>query len=332
MINQVFIPTVAELPRDVERSVSLQQPLIDYGYSPGLMVVIRRGKEGVYNRGIVDQQYQNLKSCRAKLGTRPVVIELSNLPIEETDFLHHPYQAVQHVQHGVDFARNLPFGGRRIVTFHLNTLVPKAEFQEVGEEEWKNRFHQHIRPKLIEVAQYARGQGVNTLVETVPVPEFGDIPSTDHRRYQRVPLADLRNPFYLTGMWGFEQLRDAGLGICLDVCHTRTIYEALRRNDPEELLFPMEHERARTRTLADDVRDLQPTDLVHLNDGDGRYSRQGSTVFREGVALGKGDIRELPELIRDMNTRKIPFVLEINETDYEKRPETQASIEYLARL
>jgi len=352
-VNDVFIPTVAEFPDDIATSWEIQKPLEDAGYRPGFMLFIRKtkpeDKPRVFDHENVKKQYGNLEKYAEQYGNAPVVTMLSNLPIQHIDFLHNSSEARDHVYQGIEFAKALPIGGRKMLTFHLNTLVTPEEFKSKSQEEWYALFDEVIRPKLKRLCLDTKEKNVETLVETVPVPEFGDIKPEDNLTYRGVHFRDLRNPFYLIGNNGaWNEVKRAGLGICLDVYHNRTIYieghckneEVLFQKDREQLhmiLQPVDYEMTIdkdmiSRTLLADVMELNPrTDLVHLNDGAGRYNPQGE-VFLEGVALGERDIDDLKYMINDVNRRKIPFVIEVNETDFKERPNTKKSIEYLLSL
>jgi len=303
----------------------MQAPLQEHGYESGLMTVVLGGKTGVTDDAAI--QYQHLQTPVGAYSDKPIVTMLSNMPIGQIDFLNQPDEAVAHVKAGIEFAKDLPLGGRRIVTFHLNSFVTPDVYAEQDSQRWRNEFHKRVKPQLQNVAEYALHNGVELKVETVPVPEFGDL-SADDRSYLGVALNELRNPFYITHSWCFEQLKDAGIGICLDLCHSRTIYDVARSDDSEQVLLAGDLTRLQEYSILDDTRSLEDTDLVHLNDGAGRYFRQGD-VFREGLALGTGDITELPALIQTFQERYFPCVLEVNETDYVERPNARASIEYI---
>ena len=119
------------------------------------------------------------------------------------------------------------------------------------------------------------------------------------------------------------------MGICLDICHNRTIYLNVNRGNSRNLLHPDDFQKLKSKSLFDDIINLKSDDLVHLNDGSGFYSGNEKTTFKEGLALGEGDIQELPKIVKYLNENKIPFVLEINETDFNNRPNTKKSIDYL---
>ncbi len=329
MKNLVFVPTVAEFESDIGGSFEIGSLLQEAGYDFGFMLVIRGGLKGVTGEKR-KLQYANLEKIQERYGNKPVVIMLSNLPIGEIDFLHNTEVAIRHVNAGILFAEELPIGSSRTVTFHLNTLVTEEEFIEQTAASWRRYFEKRICPVLGHLASYALLQGIALKVETVPVPEFGDL-SSDERQYRGVVLRDLRNPFYLTGNWGFQELRASGVGVCLDLCHSRTIYKMaeLSKKETMGILFPEDLKYLRAG-LWRDVRALHSTDLVHLNDGRGLYTRNGGT-FEEGVALGEGDITQLPIVVNDLNCLRMPFVLEINENDHNLRPNTKRSIEYLKK-
>ena len=92
----------------------------------------------------------------------------------------------------------------------------------------------------------------------------------------------------------------------------------------------------KNKNLFDDVKKLESSDLIHLNDGAGIYSRNEdgtvASVFYEGVALGHGDIKNLREIVNYLNSNKIPWVLEVNEEgDFNNRPGSKKSIEWLLK-
>ena len=170
------------------------------------------------------------------------------------------------------------------------------------------------------------------MVETDPVPCYGDIDFADFRRYRNRKLNELRSPLYLTGFWGFQQIRETGLGICLDICHNRTIYRTANSQEYSGVLHPEDLDILRILTLLEDVKSLESTDLVHLNDGSGIYSKKDKNVFKEGITLGEGDIFELDKILEYIDYNQIPWVLEINEEDFNKRPNTRKSIEYILKV
>jgi hypothetical protein len=257
---------------------------------------------------------------------------LSNIPLAEMDWYRNTNTAADHVKAGVDFAKGLPIGGRRIVTFHLNSLVSEGEFLSRSAQRWREYFAMAIAPSLAKAARYAQQQEVELKVETVPVPEFGDIPIDRELMYLGTHARDLRNPFYLTRHWGFQELRHLGIGICLDVCHTRTIYRVAQQSASTGILFEEDKEVLAKESIINDVMGLLPSDLAHLNDGSGDFTKEGE-VFKEGVALGQGDIAQLPKIIHHLNATGIPFVIEVDERgDFKGRPGTTESIEYLLKL
>src|SRR3989344_1648781 len=307
MKNYLLIPTIANSRADIAISWRLANSA--KGYLPGLMLVIQGGIKGVTEN--VEKQRQNLQVLVAEYREIPLVVMLGNMPIEEMDFYHNTERALGHVKIGIDFVKSLFIGGRRIVTFHLNTLIPQSEFMSFDSLKSEKIFDEKIAPALLEASRYAVQNNVELKVETVPSPEFGDISIEDEKKYLGTKLRNLRNPYIIyknAPICNFEKLRSLGLGICLDICHHRTL-------DVD---------------LLEEVKNLLSDDLVHLNDGSGEFTEAGD-CFKEGVVLGKGDISNLTEIIKELNKKNIGMVLEINETDFVNRPNTIASIEYLVQ-
>lgn len=332
MKNIIFIPTVAEFEEDTLISLKIQEPLVKEGYTKGLMLVIKNGKKGVNSKDLINLQKNNLLPFGEDCKDISIVVMLSNYPIQEIDFLHNLSHAKEHVKKGIDFARGLPIGSRRILTFHLNSLVKEKEFLEKNKKQWIEIFYNCIIPSLKEIASYAKKKNIEVKVETVPAPEFGDSSENEERKYLGVKLNELRNPFYLTSFFGFKEIRETGLGICLDLCHNRTIYNLAWKKDPEKILHEEDIDFLSRRTLFDDVKALDEKDICHVNDGAGIYSKKDRTKHIEGMALGQGDIKDMPKIIHYLNKNKIAFVVEVNETDFKERLNTKESINYLLRL
>lgn len=330
MKNQIFIPTFAKSITDIKASLSILEEIIAIGYEPCLMLVIKNGLKGLIEND-KKEQYKNLKTLVVQYTKKPVIVMLSNFPLEEIDFLENSDKTIKHIKAGIDFASELPIGGRKIVTFHINTWISQEEFHATQEKEWLSRFDKAIMPSLLKISEYSRSKNVEVKIETDPVPVFGDIGNDDPSKYRGVRLNELRNPFLLTHGWGFEKLRQAGLGICLDFCHNRTIYKTIQQGDPDKVLLPFFLKKLKDGSLLDDLNDLRASDIAHLNDGLGLYSKSGST-FKEGVALGEGDIENLDDKIIYLNKIKIPFAIEVWDSDFTNRLETKRSITYLSRL
>lgn len=335
MTNQVFIPTVPKFGRkDVDGSWEIQQPLAKAGYSLGLMVFTHGGIKTVSDRELIDKQYGNLAHLTESYGNSPIITMLSNIPIRQMDWYHETETAREHVTKGIEFAKGLPVGGRRIVTFHTNTLMSREEFE--SEKNWRKLFEERVSPELRKIGDYARENKVDVLVETCPVPEFGDIDPTNPKNkddiYRDVIFAELRNPFYLTssGLIAFEDVRKVGLGICVDVCHNFITYQTANDGDPERFLHSGDVSVLAKKGVFDDVKSLNPQkDLVHLADVKGRYSKLNGTVFYEGLVLGEGENTQLPEIFRYIRIQNIPFVLETKDKDFAVREETKKSIEWI---
>ena len=329
MRNQTYLPVAPRFKENIEGILEIQKLLIEGDYSPGLMLVILGGIKGVTEEK--ELLYRNLSDFKDRLKGYPIITMLSCIPCEELDLLNQQDMAVDHVRKGIIFARELPVGENKLLTFHLGSLVSKEEFISKTQREWRTIFFDRIMPALREVSKYAKDNGVEVKVETIPTPYFGDIPSSDERTYRDVKLNELRDPFYLTHFLGFDEIRESGLGICLDLCHNRTIYVTAKKGETEGVMYREDVDVFKTRSLMDDVTALESSDLVHLTDGDGIFSEIERTIFREGVTLGKGDIRDLREMINHFDNSRIPYVLEIDEEDYVHRPNTRASIEFLLK-
>jgi len=328
--NKIFVPTFAKSETDIQTSLAISEEIAKIGYQACLMLVIKNGLDGLIGRN-KEEQYKNLKTLVPEYTEKPIIVMLSNFPLEEIDFLKNCDAAVAHIKAGIDFASEMPVGGRRIVTFHINTWIAQKKFHATPEHEWFNRFNKAIMPSLRKISEYSKSKNIEIKIETDPVPVFGDIGNDDIRRYKGVRLNELRSPFLWTHGWGFEIIRETGLGVCLDFSHNRTIYQTIQRGDPDKILPIFFLNKLKDSSLIDDLNNLQTSDIVHLNDGLGLYSKN-RTTFEEGVALGEGDIENLDDKIRHLNKMKIPFVIEVRDNNFNDRVETKRSIAYLSKL
>jgi hypothetical protein len=193
-----------------------------------------------------------------------------------------------------------------------------------------NQFRDKVLPVLEDAGQYARSRNVSLKIETTPVPEFGDSANPD--------LNSLGNPYPLYSRRGVRELRERGFGIVLDLCHTHTLFAASRRIadglatcDDFKGLFPADLEYLGSATVLDEVKALEPGDMVHLNDSRGLFNAGTGELHEEGVCLGDGEIEDLPEIIRELVSRNLPTVFEIHEADYSLRPNLRRSIEYFLK-
>lgn len=327
----ILMPFAPKYPKQVGASWDVMEKLREKGYTTGLMLVMLDGMKGL-NENIAEQD-ASLLPLKGEYGNAPLVVMLSCTPIEDIDFLHFPYMATKHVMRGVEFARSLPMGGRRIVSFHLNSLVSHEEFKRYSAETWRGRFSE-IADSLSVLTNYARRLGVEIVIESTPAPEWGDLHPSDTRIYLGTPFRLLFNPLYLTSNWGFDEIHNCGAGICLDLCHNSTIYKSAQTPVGSDVLLKEDLEVLSKCSLMHDVLSLKPScDIVHLNDGRGLFSFEGG-VFEEGVALGEGDIPRLDEITRIILERNIPAVLEINEpgSDFIGRPEARKSVDYILQM
>lgn len=333
--STIYIPTVAEFDQDLRTSRELARPFQTKGIANGLMLVIRGGEQGLTGE-TRQKQYENFSRLTNQEGPLPVIVMVSNLPIEELDFYHSPGQSVKHISKAIDFANELP--GRQeypIVTFHLNSLLNTNEWLSVGHTSearfdfFRKKLSEDIIPAIKVVASYAKEKEVELKVETTPVPEFGDRAETS--------LNSLGNPYPLYSQRGIPELREAGLGIVLDLCHAYTLFKACSFADskPETQfyetykgIFPKDVEMLKGRDILEEVKALKTADVIHFNDSLDIFDPETDTLHKEGVTLGEGEIKSLPEIIKTAMAQGNKIVFEINETDFVARPNTKKSIAY----
>lgn len=330
----VAAPINALKAEDVRLSVACLAPVRQRGYVLGVMLVPVKGWAGFAGDLGVAQREAFRTIARAD-DIHVAVVMAPNLPWRDADWFHDPDGAGARVRTAIDFAASLTeHDGEPYVTFHLNALLTREEWARIGvtdaerERACDHRLRTAMLPALASLAGFARDRGVRLAIETTPVPEFGDRPESE--------LNTLVNPFPLYAGRGFDDVRSVGIGIVLDLCHTQTLYAAASRiaqhgaQHPEITagLFPHDVERLAAGSLLDDVRALRDGDLVHVNDGRGRFDPTAGTLHEEGVALGAGDTPNMPALLAALTTTGVPIVFEINERSYTERTQLDASIAY----
>jgi hypothetical protein len=327
MKNQIFVPASAKSLNELESALEMQKPLREKGYVPGFELVFPGGLPDLYGLEAAVQK-ENLNKIKGRYGSAQIVLHMSNLPIENLNFFN-PEKAAYHIMQGISFAERLPIEGIRTVNFHLNTLVPEEDFLARTKKSWEREFDKKILPELKRLSDYAKAAYVELTVETVPVPEFGDISDKDPRTYMGVKLNELRNPYYLTKAI-VARLKGIDIGICVDLSHSMTLYEA-PFSKLDSLLFEEDKKEFLDGSLLEEVRSLNylDGDPCHLCDGDGLYSKKPKSLHREGLPLGRGEITEMKQIIGVLNKNEIPFVLEMTEKDYVNRPNTKASVDYI---
>lgn len=329
----IYLPATAESWNDLEKTFELLR-LFQDKYETGVMLLIRGGKNGLIGRA-KELQFKNFSKLIKKAGKLPVIVMVSNFPLSDLDFYHLPEQSVHYIKSAIDFASELPGKkGDAVITFHLNTLLTPKEWNSFGSNStqkykaFQNSFKKKIIPNLKKVADYAASKKVELKAETAPVPEFGDIGNAE--------LNTLGNPYPIYSGRGFAELRKLGLGIVLDLSHTSTLYRAVSSSEKKDEkfhelykgLFPADIKKIKGKDLRQEIRSLRKGDVVHLNDSAGLFNPDHNQFHKEGVALGEGEIEDMPDLLRALVALDVRIVFEINESDYKRRRNLKSSIDY----
>lgn len=331
-----YIPTNLNSISDVYVSWDYLKLLINYSDQIGMMFVSMTGWEGFTGKQR-ELQYENYLRITQECGPILSIVMTPNLPWEKTDWYHNPDEAFSRLRLAVDFASTLPnIQTKPFVSFHLNTLFTADQWNELGQttlekyERAQEIFLKFVIPSLIQAVNYADKKDVRLFVETTPIPEFGD--------RKEAELYTLSNPYPLHSRRGIPELRNAGFGIALDLCHTFTLFKIMNffpsyketLFDHYRGFFSQDFAQLSGKTLFDEVRALQKGDIIHLNDSQGYFCYNKGIFHDEGVTLGEGEISYLPSIVNEIFSKKdLHVVFEINEEDYVKRPNLKKSIEYL---
>lgn len=333
-MSHVYLPVNLTSRANIDETLGYLRKLQNEGLETGLMCLIIGGQKALIGEN-KKLQHENFKKIKKNL---PVIVMTSFMPLTDLDFYHLPNQSIKHIKLAVDFVSDLK-SKDPIVTFHLNTLMTEVEWQQAGLKPadklkyWNNQFEKIVWPALKTANDYAEEQGVELKVETTPVPESGDLPDTT--------LNTLGNPFPLYSGRGIPEVRNSGLGIVLDLCHTYTLYKAAKiiqkdnsKYDVYKGLFPSDINKLIDKNLMQEVEALAGGDIVHLNDSRGIFDSSIESLHEEGIAPGAGEIENLSQIIKTLIDKKIKLVFEIHDANYTKgsRPNLEKSIQYLLKF
>lgn len=345
---EVYLPAVAEFPEDLRNRYNLLKPVRLKEYKTGLVLVIRPqglGKEAI------QKQLDNLDIYVKKPEPeRPLVIAMHpNMPLtgpNRLNLLTNGAFTQEQIEHTViDLVAKIPDEitptDGRVISFHLNTLISPKEWKP-DQDYWNQQF-EGVLKRVRDISEFSKRQSVNIAVETLPIPEFGDVADKEkkftddgHTYWSR-----LGNPWPLL-FWRDEisHIRSAGSRMAIDFCHSFIAMKTLARveiGDVEERNRLMVHDfdikfAQNNNNFSEQViNNTKPGDIWHVNDGHlGEGSRTADTPdFFEGITLFEGDIptKDLKTLVNEGLKKPIKYVIEVNETDFQNSPNTRNSLE-----
>ncbi len=355
---EIYVPSVARFPDDLRARYDLLEPAREKGYKTGLMLVLRQGD---FSAEETKKQLGNLDPY-VKLGgaERPAVFAMHpNMPLEgkeRLNLLDNPGFSREYIEQGIELAARIPdelsSEQGRAISFHLNTLIKPQQWTS-DKEYWAEAFA-GVLDTVRKITTFGKEHGVKVAIETVPIPEFGDIKKSpksllgDGHTY----WADLGNPWPLL-FWRDEiaKVRAAGSGLAIDICHSfvalRAVHEIGRliksgkKNDALSTYMVHEDDVSKAPPIGQFgetvIGNTQRGDIWHMNDAKSAYATPrlhgDEKYFEEGIALFDGDIPAdiLRKLIRAGLEKQIKFVLEINEKDFKNNPSTKKSLDFVLR-
>lgn len=358
----LYLPSVALKPSDLKTRWEMLKDARDLGIESGLMLVLLG--PGDLSREAIDNQLFNLEIYLnlPKGGTPRFFIMHSNLPLygnERLNFLTNPDYSEHYLGQSIELASALPdeFTPKhgRLVSFHLNTMVTPDQWNP-NFDFWSKRFEDVERriTQLVSFAQRAGKDGVRLAIENVPIPEFGDWPKSQDSKIpnSQYYYTDLGEPWPLLP-WRPEvsRLRRAGTFLTIDISHLyialRTVFEVARlakfeRKDAllRYMIFESDLEHAlKIDIFANQVLKLvKRGDILHVNDASGftrmREFHGEDKPYKEGLAFYDGEIpkSQLKKIILESLKKPISFVIEVNETDFNKSPNTARSLRHVLEL
>jgi hypothetical protein len=359
---EMYVPGNALKPADLKNRYRLLERALNQGFSVGLMLILKSSQE---TQGESRQiQLDNLDPyVKLPQGERPAIfVHHPNKPLEGVhglqdgnNFFANPGQSQEWVEQTIDFAAQIPQEltpkSGQTVNIHLNTLLLPHEWH--ADPEYWSRHFEDVTKRIHQLSEYAKARNITLAVETVPIPEFGDMPKNPANQLTTgVYWAELGNPWPLL-FWrnDITQLRQAGSSLTIDLCHSfialKTISEIARlpqdlRQQAVQTYMLYETDLDHANSL-DHFAELVLTntlsgDIWHVSDTRDIYKTppffEEQKNFEEGVELFAGEIPkdQLECLIQEGLKRVIKFVIEVNEQDYTNNPHTQASLNSVLQL
>jgi hypothetical protein len=331
---------------DLEKRVKLLAPLRKRGIMTGLEIKVSEWKK--FDQKRVEKLIRSITPYLGRDNICKINFHSPNRPLEETNFLLSPDTAESGVKKSIDFLDKIPEEYRGGVNFHLNTLVSPNEWM-CDYSYWKEIFAEKIAPRLKEIFSYGNQKGVGVRVETMPIPEFGNLADLEEGIYN----LDLGDPYPIFP-WRIEkEIRRLGGNITLDVCHASIALKALKEcdrilkegKDPFSVykgIFLEDLAEERTsldkysesskyvgRRLVDFIAALRKGDSVHLSSSKGIY-RPPQGHYIEGLAIDSGDLgKYMPEIIKALSKFRDTVIIEVEDSDLMNLSESKRSVEFL---
>lgn len=352
---EIYLPAAGKSNRDLSNRYRLLQSL-HKDIRTGLML-------GFFSLQDLDKQaiegvLRNLESLSiSKHSEAKVIVMHPNKPLignKRLNFLDNPEWSKKYVKKSIDFCyliqKRFDPGWGQLLTFHLNTLVAPSLWRN-DKNYWDRKFSE-VYKHLIQLMRYANLKNVRLAIETTPVPEFGDIAKSDAIYLEDYGCywCDLGNPWPLF-FWRDEiaRLREAGYSIVIDWSHSYIALETLKRLSKlpglkkilaRYMVYKEDLEFANSIKSFSDLinKNTEDGDIWHINNAKGMYKYKdifgAEEVFQEGVSLYSGEIpeKEIIELLKKGLRKKIKIVIEVNETDFEKSPNTRQALRVINNL
>jgi len=284
---------------------------------------------------------------------------------QEFNLLTNPGWSTEYLEKSIDWAAGIPkelwplsektSRPEMVLTFHLSAYLAPGhpDYGRTDPEFWEDKL-KGVQGYLRQISGYGARKSVKVCVETVPITPFSDwAPGEDSRivgsnNYYR----DLVTPWPL--MAGrpkeIEEFRKTGLGVVLDWGHmeiARSSVEDAARLAKESdelkdlalrkyLVFESDiRNPLKANEFTERVLEItQPGDVVHANNSGGEFKVKElhgiDQAYLDGSSLTdpNGNIpqNQLKRLIRESLQMPVKFVVEVEEEDYEKAPNTKASL------
>lgn len=344
-----YVPALATDMKDLEKRVDILKPLLEYG-TIALEYITPNPK--FLEESEVKIQLENIKKLLKKYEINhveihdPFVLHNPIRPLDETNFLYEPEKATALVLKSIDYATRLPEPISYCkVNIHLNTLVKPEEWKD-SLQYWEGAFDFLIKPKLLDVVEYGKEKGVDVLIETMPIREFGD--SHDPELYE------LLEPYPILPNREIPEIRKLGGKITFDICHCDVTARAIRychrlgkmgiENPHLYYGFFKEDLEALPKNfhLFHYLEDLERGDHLHLSGSKGLFIHPNlakklglnPSFHIEGIELGKGGMTKnrVSKIIKMAEDKDVGVTLEIADDDPKNPIQTERSVKFIREL
>lgn len=338
-----YMPALATDMKQIEAKLGSFEPLENYA-EMGIDYVLPSTE--YLEEGKVNAQLENTEQLLKRRKITHANIHSPFRPLNDINFLYAPERTADLVTKTIDFATRLPeIISHRSVTIHLNTLVKPDNWRD-DLEYYQHAFESTVKPYLSKIIAHGKNNGVDILIETMPLREYGD--SDDPELYE------LLEPYPILPNRGIPDIRSLGGNICVDTSHSDVAARAVRYCHTLQKmgiqnarlfygLFKEDMESLpKNFNLFHYLEHLKEGDHLHLSGSEGLFIHHNlakslgvkPSFHTEGVELGKDNMTKdrIAKIIKIAEDKDVDITLEIDVHDQLNPIQLNKSCKFIAEL